>query len=95
MLFYYILLFLFSLFIFKKTTIIFTFAILNIDYIMYIIHNTLDKDILKYIIGIFLIVIFVFRQDVILPFSIIYLFFFILYHVEKAYNFFGDFNKIM
>jgi len=92
---YYIFLFLSILLIFKKTTIIFLFIILNIDYIVYIFYNLIDKDIFKYMIGIILMVIFVLRQDVILPFTIIYLFLFILYHIEKVYNFFGDFNTIV
>ena len=93
--FYYIFVFLYGLLIFKKTTIILSFIILNIDYIINIVYNLIDKDIFKYMIGIILMVIFVFRQDVVLPFTIIYLFLFILYHVEKAYNFFGDFNSIV
>jgi hypothetical protein len=95
MLIYYIFLFLSSLFIFKKTTIIFSFIILNLDYIWYGFHYLLGTDIFNYIIGITIGVICVFREDAILPFTIIYLFLFILYHVEKAYNFFGDFNTIV
>lgn len=93
--FYYIFVFLYGLLIFKKTTIILSFIILNIDYIINIVHNLIDKDIFKYMIGIILMVIFVFRQDVVLPFTIIYLFLFILYELENVYHLFGDFNSIV
>ena len=95
MLFYYILLFLLGLIIFKKTTIIITFIILNINYIIFIFHYLIGTDIFRYITGITIATICVFRQDVILPFSIIYLFLFILYELENVNNFFGDFNSIV
>lgn len=95
MLFYYILLFILGLIIFKKTTIIITFIILNINYIIYIFNYLLGTEIFNYIIGITIGVICVFRQDVVLPFSIIYLFLFILYELENVNNFFGDFNSIV
>jgi len=95
MLFYYILLFILGLIIFKKTTIIITFIILNINYIIYIFNYLLGTEIFNYIIGITIGVICVFRQDVVLPFSIIYLFLFILFEVENVYRFFGDFNSIV
>lgn len=95
MLFYYILLFILGLIIFKKTTLILTLILLNIDYIWYVFHNLLGTEIFNYIIGITIGVICVFRQDVVLPFSIIYLFLFILYELENVNNFFGDFNSIV
>ena len=95
MLFYYILLFILGLIIFKKTTLILTLILLNIDYIWYIFNNTIYNDILKYILGIIIGVFTVFRQDALLPFSMIYIFLFILYEVENIYNFFGDFNAIV
>jgi hypothetical protein len=95
MLIYYIFLFLASLLIFKKTTVVLTVILLNINYICHILNNTINDDILKYILVIIIGVILVFRQDVILPFSMIYIFLFILYQVENMYNFFGNFNAIV
>lgn len=92
---YYIFLFLSSLLIFKKTTLVLTVILLNINYICHILNNTINDDILKYILVIIIGVMLVFRQDVILPFSMIYIFLFILYQVENMYNFFGNFNAIV
>jgi hypothetical protein len=92
---YYIFLFLSSLLIFKKTTLVLTVILLNINYICHILNNTINHDILKYMLVIIIGVILVFRQDVILPFSMIYIFLFILYQVENMYNFFGNFNAIV
>ena len=92
--FYYILL-LFGLIIFKKSTIIITLVYLNINYISYVFNNTFNHDIYKYILFIIIGVMLVFRQDVILPFAMIYIFLFILYQVENMYNFFGNFNAIV
>ena len=92
---YYIFLFLSSLLIFKKTTLVLTVILLNINYICHILNNTINDDILKYMLVIIIGVILVFRQDVILPFSMIYIFLFILYQVENMYNFFGNFNAIV
>ena len=92
MLFYYILLFILGLIIFKKTTILITFIILNINYIISIYNYLIGTEIFNYIISIIIATICIFRQDIILPFSIIYLFLFILYELENANNFFGDFS---
>ena len=92
---YYIFLFLSSLLIFKKTTLVLTVILLNINYICHILNNTINDDILKYILVIIIGVMLVFRQDVILPFSMIYIFLFILYQLENMYNFFGNFNAIV
>jgi hypothetical protein len=92
---YYIFLFLSSLLIFKKTTLVLTVILLNINYICHILNNTINDDILKYMLVIIIGVMLVFRQDVILPFSMIYIFLFILYQVENMYNFFGNFNAIV
>ncbi len=95
MLIYYIFLFLSSLLIFKKTTLVLTVILLNINYICHIFNNTINHDILKYILVIIIGVMLVFRQNVILPFSMIYIFLFILYQVENMYNYFGNFNAIV
>jgi hypothetical protein len=93
--FYYILLFILGLIIFKKTTIIITFILLNINYIWYVFNNTLPHDIYKYILFIIIGVLFVFRQNAILPFSMIYIFLFLVYQIENIYHFYGDFNAIV
>ena len=92
--FYYILL-LFGLIIFKKSTIIITLVYLNINYISYVFNNTFNHDIYKYILFIVIGVMLVFGQNAILPFSMIYIFLFILYQIENIYHFFGDFNAIV
>ena len=93
--FYYIFVFLYGLLIFKKTTLVLTVILLNINYICHILNNTINDDILKYMLVIIIGVMLVFRQDVILPFAMIYIFLFILYQVENMYNFFGNFNAIV
>jgi len=95
MLIYYIFLFLSSLLIFKKTTLALTVILLNINYICHVFNNNINHDILKYMLVIIIGVMLVFRQNAILPFAMIYIYLFILYHVENMYNFFGNFNAIV
>lgn len=93
--FYYIFVFLYGLLIFKKTTLTFTLLFLNIDYIWYLLNNIFNHDIYKYFLFIIIGVICVFRQNAILPFSIIYIFLLLVYQIENMYHFFGDFNAIV
>jgi hypothetical protein len=76
--FYVIILILFLL-MYKKTFLILLYVLLNFNYLSFLYNYELDSNIRNYIIFSILFTIFVFGKNAFLPLFIIYMYLFLLY----------------
>jgi hypothetical protein len=77
--YFYVIILISFLLMYKKTFLILLYVLLNFNYLTFLYNYELDTNIRNYIIFSILFTIFVFRKNAFLPLFIIYMYLFLLY----------------
>lgn len=86
MLYFYCIILLLALLIYKKTFILFITLILNINYLIFLYNYELDSNIRNYIVFNILLTIFVYGNNAFIPILILYIYLFLIYLIYSIKN---------